>query len=429
MTERHPWRGNSSKARHKMAPAIVETLEGRQLLAYTPLGFSIPDLAILDAYSGPVAAFGGPLSITVDVSNLGQSSMPEPFAQFPGSPSTADAGPSEIAVYLTADPHFPFRNRVQIGTIDVPSIPQNRLAQVTGTFTLPDSPPPGFPTTGGVGFLTLELDPDREIRDLDRTNNVFRTATPFQLIPNLPELQAVALGLPPVMNPGDTIVPQVKIANYGAAPTNLQAPVVVQVVASQDPFFGPGDIVLGTFTVDNILPLSQAPTQHFVPGDVNVIDPPNFVTLDAMQAVALPDTGGPYYVGVVIDPLDEIQQITNDENRLQLPQLVTNSGLGLPPAGVIGEPTDQPFPFPPFNTPTGTPDPVFVPVTEPQPIGPILRSARGDRTLAQLRADRLQALQAREQNVPVRAARVALPGDLAARLAARRVSRGPIGQF
>ncbi len=131
---------------------------------------------------------------------------------------------------------------------------------------------------------------------------------------------------------------------------------------------------------------------------------------------------------MVIDPLDEIQQITDDGNRLQLPQIVTASGLGLPPAGVIGVPTGLPFPFPPFNTPTGTPTPVIGPITEPPPFGgPITRLSAGNRPIAQLRADRLQALQAREQNVPqARPTRVALPGDLAARLAARRASRGPI---
>jgi hypothetical protein len=430
MIERHPRRGNGPRARRRPAPAALETLEGRQLLAYTPLGFSIPDLAIVDAYTGPVAAYGGPISVTVDVSNLGQSSMPEPLAQFPGARSSADAGPSEIEVYLTRGGHAPFGERVLLGTIEVPALPQNRLAQVTGTFTLPDAPPPGFPATGQTGFITLELDPDRQIRDLDRTNNVLRNAATFQIIPNLPSLQAVALGLPPVMNPGDTIVPQVKVANYGAAPTAAQGPVVVQVVASQDQNFGPGDVILGTFTIDNILPLSQAPTKHFVPGEANLVDPPNFVTLDAMQAVTLPDTGSPYFVGVVIDPLNEIQELPGSPgSQLELVRVVADSGLGLPPAGVIGAPSDLPFPFPPFITPTGTPDPIAPPLPGPgngDP-GEGLRGPLRREPIVWRPIERPQFFRDPRAALP-ELPRRDLPGDLAARFAAREARLARLGR-
>ncbi|MEW4567556.1 hypothetical protein AB1L88_06775 [Tautonia sp. JC769] len=427
MTERHPRRGNERTTRRRSAPVALETLEGRQLLAYSPLGFSLPDLAIADAYTGPVGAYGGPISVTVEVTNLGQSSIPEPLAQFPGSASTADAGPSEIDVYFNSRGHGPARNRVLLGTIDVPAIPQNRLAQVTGTFTLPETPPAGFPATGQTGFITLELDPDRVIRDLDRTNNVLRQAESFQIVPNQASLQAIALGLPPVMNPGDTVVPQVKIANYGAVPTNVQGPVIVQVVASADTTFSPDDTVLGTFTVDNILPLSQAPTKNFVPGDVNLVDPPNVVLLDAMLPVALPATGAPYYVGVVIDPvLTPEVALASDHSygeTLQLAQVVEHSGLGLPPAGVIGlpSPPDRPFPFPPFDTPTGTPTP-FPTDQNPDPIE--LRSALRRAAHFERLAGRFPN---REALTPIGSAR---PGqvDLAARLAARQALRDSLGR-
>ncbi|WP_169976728.1 hypothetical protein [Tautonia rosea] len=426
MTERHPRRGSERKTRRRSAPVALETLEGRQLLAYTPLGFSIPDLAIADSYTGPVGAYGGPISVTVEVSNLGQSSIPEPLAQFPGSTSTADAGPSEIFVYLNSRGHGPSRNRVLLGTIDVPAIPQNRLAQVTGTFTLPDMPPPGFPTVGQTGFITLELDPNREVRDLDRTNNVLRQAESFQIVPNQPRLQAIALGLPPVMNPGDTIVPQVKVANYGGAPSNVQGPVIVQVVASQDTTFSPDDTVLGTFTVDNILPLSQAPTKNFVPGDVNLVDPPNVVFLDAVLPVALPAGGAPYYVGVVIDQVTmEVAQASHHGNgmNLQLARMVSDSGLGLPPAGVIGlpSPPDRPFPYPPFDTPTGTPTP-FPTDGEPGPIE--LRQALRRTPNFERPVNRFPN---REAHSPIGVARPQ-PVDLQARLAARQALRDSLGR-
>ncbi|QDV33516.1 hypothetical protein [Tautonia plasticadhaerens] len=429
MTERHPRRGNgTTRTRRRPAPITPEALEGRHLLAYTPLGFSIPDLAILNAYTGPVAAYGGEIAVTVDVSNLGQSSIPEPLAQFPGQASAADAGPSEIEVYYTNQAHSPFGDRILLGTISVPAVPQNRLVQVTGVVSLPEEPPAGYPGVGSNGFITLELDPDRDVRDLDRTNNVFRPAASFLLVPDLPDLQAIALGLPPVLNPGDTIVPQVKVANYGAAPTIDQAPVVVQVVASLDEAFGPGDIVLGTFTVGNILPLSFAPTERFVPGDQTLLDRPNVAVLDAMQPVTLPETGAPYFVGVVVDPQDEIREISEldrgPDPTLELARLVDDSGLGLPPAGVIGPAAeaDRPFPYPPFDTPTGTSEGPVDPGTPPSPGEPVPRPARR-RVFAERLAARLQ-LQDRGPIAPMAGLR-ARPVELAQRLAALRAARRP----
>lgn len=427
MTERHPRRGNgTTKHRRRSSSIAPEALEGRQLLAYSPLGFSIPDLAILNAYTGPVAAYGGRIAVTVDVSNLGQSSIPEPLAQLPGQPSTADAGPSEIEVYYTSRAHSPFGERILLGTIDVPALPQNRLVQVTGVVSLPDEQPNGFPGVGGNGFITLELDPNRDVRDLDRTNNILRPAASFLLVPDLPDLQATAFGMPPVLNPGDTVVPQVKVANYGAAPTTDQAPVVVQVVASLDEAFGPGDIVLGTFTVDNIFPLSVAPTERFIPGDQTLLDRPNVAVLDAMAPITLPDTGAPYFVGVVVDPQNEIQEISEVDLGpnpiLELPQLVADSGLGLPPAGVIGPaaPADRLFPFPPFDTPTGTPEGPADPVTPPGPGEPVPRAVARRQAFAARQAARLQSRAPVASMAELRARPVELVERLAALRAARR---------
>jgi len=358
MLDRHPRRNGDVKRRRagrkRASPLSAERLEDRQLLAFTPLGFSIPDLAILNSFNGPVAALGGEVTVTVDVSNLGQSSLPEPLAQFPGARSTADAPPSEIEVFLTNRPHGLFSPRVSLGTIELPSIPQNRLLQIQETFTLPTQLPPGFPTTGDNAFITLVLDPDREIRDLDRTNNFTRNASPVLLVPRLPELAATGLALPPTLNPGDTVIPEVKIANFGAAPTNEQAPLLVQVVASLDTDFGPGDVVLSSFQIPNVNPLSEAPTELPVFGDVRLTEPPNVVTRTATDPVALPDFDQPFFVGVAVDPFDQILEIDEIDrppsSRLEQIRSVASSGLDLPPAGVAPvEPTNLPFPFPPVE--------------------------------------------------------------------------------
>ena len=336
-------------------------------MAYTPLGFSIPDLAIVGAFSGPVGAAGGPLAVTVDVSNLGQSSIPEPLNQLPGAPSRADAPASLVAVFYSPRAHVPLSNQTLLGTFDVPAIPQNRLARVTGTVNLPSDAVSG-------GFLTLLIDPGQNILDLNRTNNVFRIAEPLPIAADLPELQATALGLPPVLNPGDAVIPQVRVANVGPGSTASQAPVVVQVVASTDTTFGPGDQILATFTVNNIPGLALSPSRGVLPGDVGLVDPPNQVTLDAMSPVLLPATGAPYFVGVIVDPLDAIQELSEVDRgpdpTLEQIRVVGDMPGGFPPSNLAGTPapTDAPFPFPPFATPTGTP--IFGPITQP-PDGPI----------------------------------------------------------
>ena len=350
-------------------------------MAYTPLGFSIPDLAIVGAFSGPVGVAGGPLAVTVDVSNLGQSSIPEPFNQLPGASSRADAPASQVAVFFAPRAHVPLSNQTLLGTFDVPAIPQNRLARVTGTVNLPVD-------AGAGGFLTVLIDPGQNILDLNRTNNAFRIAEPVPVTADLPELRATALGLPPVLNPGDAVVPQVRVENIGPASTASQAAVVVQVVASTDTTFGPGDQILATFTVNNIPGLALTPSRSFVPGDVNLVDQPNQVTLDAMTPVLLPSTGAPYFVGVIVDPLDAIEELSEVDRgpdpTLEQLRVVGDNPSGFPPAAQAGSPapTTAPFPFPPFTTPTGSPilgpinGPIENPINKDAAVAGPLRNAR-----------------------------------------------------
>ena len=69
--------------RRRPCLAIVETLERRELLAYSGLGFSLPDLTVT-GFASPVASYGGPVTVTVNVRNIGASSTLEPLALSPG---------------------------------------------------------------------------------------------------------------------------------------------------------------------------------------------------------------------------------------------------------------------------------------------------------------------------------------------------------
>ena len=131
----------------------LECLEGRQLLAYSPLGFSLPDL-IVSGTSSPLASYGRDVSVTVDVQNIGASSMIEPLALQPGAVSTADAPPSTVGVFLTPRQNS-LRGAIRIGTINVPFLRQNSLVRITQNIRLPQRPG-GFPGNGGRVFLNFQ---------------------------------------------------------------------------------------------------------------------------------------------------------------------------------------------------------------------------------------------------------------------------------
>ncbi|CAN5733490.1 hypothetical protein BH23PLA1_BH23PLA1_07330 [soil metagenome] len=373
MDDRHPRRGHPRPRRRRNLNTL-ERLEGRELLAFTPLGFSLPDPAILGASAGPIAAYGRELAVSVDFANLGASTIVEPLALTPGARSSADLEPSQIGVFFSPNARFPFARRIQIGTIDVPALPQNSLTRVTGVVTLPEFVPRGFPGIGQTGFITVQADPNFQVRDLDRTNNILRRGIPVQIAQPLPDLEAIALDLPPVLNPGDTFLPKLKVANFGAVSTAEQGPVVVQVVAAFDaPFYGPGSEILATFVVEDIPGLNLAPTPRLVPGDANLFDPPNVVTLVADAPVTLPLLSSTYFVGVAVDPFDTILELSElqfgPDPRLEEVRLVTPTGIGLPPAGIVSEPSTAPFPFRPFTITDPTPLPPIPPETIPPVTG------------------------------------------------------------
>jgi hypothetical protein len=333
----------------------IELLESRCLLAYTPLG-PIPDLAVR-AVSGPIAAYGGPLTLTVQVSNLGSSmGQIEPLAIAPDQPSQADAPPTIAGVYISRFAHRGLQGAVQIGTIDVPAVPQNSNLTITQTFDLPDRPP-NFPGSGGKIFVFVRSDDDRSLRDFDQRNDIFRVRLPVRIFAPLPDLTAVALDVPTVMQPGDVIAPAIKVANFGTVNSNLQADVTVLLVASDDEFFGPGDIVVGEYQIDSLPPLAQVPASRAVLGDVNIDDPDDVVVLtnttSGESTVPLPE-GETYFLGVIVDPFNQIRELNElvrpSDGRLQLLRIVSPVP-GMTPADTVGEPAPQEnvFPVPAFG--------------------------------------------------------------------------------
>jgi hypothetical protein len=338
----------------------LEQLEARELLAYTPLGFSLPDLTV-SGYASTVAAWGGPLTVTVNVRNLGASTLPEPTNLQPGAFGNADAAPSSVAVLVSRSPHATARNSVLVGSIATPAINQNDLVQLTQTLTLP-AQPAHFPGDGGKVFVHFVVNPGgKTVNESDYTNNTARSSLPVQIEVPLPDLVETAIDVPPVMQPGDTIQPTIRIANIGPASTSAQGPVTVVLVASTTRKFTSGSSILSTYTVANIPGTSQVSSDAQIVGDTNLNPQNNVVTITGAP-VTLPTSPKVYFIGVVIDPNHAIQQIRSvgagaSTNALSLPQQVGPPITGLPPAGVVfpgGGANNLPFPYPPNVTISNT---------------------------------------------------------------------------
>jgi hypothetical protein len=352
---------------------LVEGLEGRQLLAFSALGASLPDLTV-SGFAPPVASWGQPLAVTVNVQNIGSSTLFEPLPTVPslttGTPtggSGADAPASTVDVFAVparragTTPHPPktFAGAVKVGTVQIPAIPGNGAVQVTGTITLPTQPP-GFPGDGGFIFLVFKANADGSVFESDTTNDVSAPVR-VQIEAPLPELAAVGLDVPPVMQPGDTIQPNIRIANFGTADTAAQGVLQVALVASTTPTFNSGSSIIALYNVPNVPSQARVPSITPVFGDANLIPPVNVVTI-AGADVTLPTTPAVYFIGVVIDPFGQIKQLqkvpqfTRPRNPFSLAHQVGPPIVGLPPAGVLvagGAANTPVFPFPFGGNPIG----------------------------------------------------------------------------
>jgi hypothetical protein len=333
--------------------AQLERLEGRELLSYSPLNASFPDLVPTGA-TAPVAAYGQPFTIRADIANRGASSQVEPQGLAPGATSFADAGPTVLGVYISRSSHFNLRTAQRIGEVPVPAVAQNSVVTVQGTVTMPAARP-GLPPVGGRLFVFFCADDTQNVQESDEFNNWTRQGAPIEIRPAGPNLRGIVLSVPEIVRPGDMIQPTVQVANFGTVDTAPQGPVTVQLVASSDRDFGPGDVILDTWTIANLPSLASVPLGVHesrvgaLSGDINSIyDQANVVTLTGTPSI-LPVGPTDYFIGVIVDPLNTIAETDEMSSRLSPVKPVTRTLPGLPPAGVVGTPSNQPFPVPPLG--------------------------------------------------------------------------------
>ena len=194
-----------------------------------------------------------------------------------------------------------------VGTIATPEIDQNDLVQLTQTLTLP-AQPKGFPSDGGKVYVSFAINPTGNVSESDYTNNSSRSSQPVLIEAPFPELVVTAIDVPPIMQPGDTIQPTIRIANLGPASTSTQGPVTVDLVASTTRKFTSGSSILATYSVANVPGTSQVSSGTQIFGDTNLNPQNNTVTITG-AAVTLPTSPKVYFIGVVVDPNHTIRQI------------------------------------------------------------------------------------------------------------------------
>ena len=310
------------RARRRTDLAGLEQLEGRQLLSYSSLGYSLPDLKI-SGLAGPVASWGSTYQVTVVLQNTGASTIIEPLSLVPASqvavglddslvppyyvPSSADAAASQVGIYLAPRPHS-LAGAIEIGTATAQALSQNDIERFNVSLTLPQQPA-GF-RAAGVYYIRLVANQTQSVLESNFSNNV-SAPIPVRFISQaLPQLQATALDLPDSMQPGDTVVPTFQITNLGTASTDTQ--VQVALVASVTPDFNLGSSIVALYTLPPIPGQSSAPVKNSAHHHArlygstiynnNVTPAQNVETYTATMPATLPTSPSKYYLGLVIDP-------------------------------------------------------------------------------------------------------------------------------
>lgn len=372
MFSRDSQRARRAPGARRVGAVAPERLEDRQLMAYSSLGFSLPDLAVT-GQSAPTASWGGTVTVEVTVQNLGASTITEPTSLVPPSevqigpdgavvpsyytPSQADAPASAIDVRLVPRGRG-LAGSVSIGTIEIPAVPQNSLQQLTATLSLPDQPA-GFPASGDY-TIRLVANPTRAFVESNYRNNL---SPPLNVritpIAATPALRATSFDAPDNLIPGTTIQPTIQVANLGAAA--LLADVQVAVVASTSPDFNLGSTIVGSYTINggingiNSTPLPNAARHgrgvRWLQAN-NIVTPrSNVVTLSGLT-MTLPTSPSTYYIGVVIDPNNLLNLPNQPSNRLEQIRRVSTTP-GQAPTVVTGSPATLDFENPPDGVPIG----------------------------------------------------------------------------
>jgi hypothetical protein len=336
------------RKRRRTELAALEQLEGRELMAFSTLGYSLPQL-VATGEAGPRASWGGPLEVSVYLQNIGASTTTEPLAQAPGATSQADAQDSTVAVLLTPHPNS-LKGAYTLGEISAPPVSQNNIEQLTDAFTLP-SRPKGFAGAGGKFYVRFVTNSNDALLQANSVNTVSAPVSVLIAGRALPEVRVTGFYVSTPLQQGDAINASATVENFGTAPTSKQGPLEVALVLSTEPYLTVSPDIIATQTIANIPAVSQSPTrgnyktfaQRIVNAAANVVGV-NFGTV----TLPVSPTGTPYYLGIVVDPAGDFTQLSLPANSLSfIHEVFKGSASGLPPVGVVSNANSSLFPVAP----------------------------------------------------------------------------------
>ena len=342
------------RARRRTDLTALEGLEERTLLSFSNLGFSLPDLTI-SGVVGPRAAWGGTLTATVYLQNIGASTTTEPLSQLPptqtqatgslySSVSQADAPVSTIAVFIT--PTKAFKGAIKLESVEAPPLSQNSLETNSLSIALPTRPN-GFKGAGGTFFVWFLANSANQFPEVTHANNLSKPVAVQVTSQPLPELRATGLAVPSRMQPGDTIDPVAFVENLGTADSG---PVTVALVESVTKSFTLGSTIVAEQTVSDIPGVSAIPTKgNYKTFAQQIVTPPNNVVSIDFGLQSLSTSPNKYFLGIVVDPNGTINQLSLPKNSFQVIHVVGPPIAGLPPAGVVSSANTALFP----NAPGG----------------------------------------------------------------------------
>ena len=216
-----PWESRQARllkrARRRTDLAAWSNWKTRALLAFSTLGFSLPDLTITGE-AGPRAAWGGTLDVSAYLQNIGASTITEPLSQLPtthgptpgspyGSTSTADAPDSTVASSITRTPSLP-RARSRWGrsrlrrfhrTASNSSPTRSRCRRARAVFREPAA-------SSMSGFVAEFANNSAGSHQGQQPEQAGRGAG--DAASRCPSCGPIALAVPSSLAPGDTIVPR-----------------------------------------------------------------------------------------------------------------------------------------------------------------------------------------------------------------------------
>lgn len=241
--------------------------------AATLLTYQGADLRV-DGIEGPAYAFaGGSYTIDLTIENAG----PIPADDF------------RYVYYYSDTPHIRVFSQ-PLGTFGPVSVPAGGLVSFSDTLTLPTS------TTAG-GYIGVIIDQFGEVPDSNIGNNIGRIPHEVAILPPSPDLSARIVETSEQAATGEQFVVTRTMENTGIVDATFEYAYFL----STDATVSRSDIRIETFT--GALPAG---------GDDYVID---------LMNVPYDTPPGTYYLGLIVDPDDAIEEPIEEDNIALGPQL------------------------------------------------------------------------------------------------------------